>query len=164
MIGIDPGTRITGYGIICLTDTRKLTAIDYGCIRPPPTAPLSLRYRCIFKAVTELIQCHKPIAVAVETQFVQKNPASAVKLSMARAAVMLAASLHEIPLFAYAPTKAKLAVVGRGLASKQQVQSMIRVLLSLPHDPAPEDAADALALAICHAHTYQSGLHERFRT
>lgn len=150
IIGFDPGTRITGYGIIEVT-ANKISVIDFGAIRPPPSLPLAERYRILFDAIELLLATHAPTALAVETQFVYKNVQSAMKLGMARAMVLLAASRKKIPLFEYAPKKAKLAVVGNGSASKQQVQKMIQLLLSLPHPPEPEDAADALALALCHA-------------
>jgi crossover junction endodeoxyribonuclease RuvC len=152
IIGIDPGTRVTGYGIIQLEGT-SFTAIDYGCVRPPPSLKLSDRYLILFNAMEELIEKYRPQALAVETQFVQKNIQSAIKLGMARGIAVIAAKKKGIPVFEYAPTKAKLAVVGNGRASKQQVQGMIKLLLNLPEPPTPEDAADALALAICHAHS-----------
>ena len=99
-----------------------------------------------------LIERHRPTIVAVESQFVLKNPQSAIKLGMAKGMVLLAAAKRGIPVHEYAPKKAKLAVVGKGGASKFQVQKMIQMLLKLPNLPEPEDAADALALAICCAH------------
>ncbi len=150
ILGIDPGTRITGYGIIRLG--RPLVTIDYGCIKPPANKPAAERYRLIFEGLQALMDQYKPTACAIETQYVDKNVQSAIKLGMARGVATLAATLREIPVFEYAPTRAKKAVVGTGRASKQQVQRMIRHLLNLKHDPEPEDAADALALAICHSH------------
>jgi crossover junction endodeoxyribonuclease RuvC len=152
ILGVDPGTRITGYGLIKNTP-HTCSPIDFGCIRPSPSLPTSERYLAIFNAISQLIALHKPTAVAVETQFMYKNAQSALKLGMAKCAVLLAAAQAGVPLFEYAPKKAKLAVVGHGAASKQQVQKMIQLLLSLPVLPEPEDAADALALALCHAHT-----------
>jgi crossover junction endodeoxyribonuclease RuvC len=145
ILGIDPGTRITGYGVISFPSE----PIDFGSIQPPPNLPLEKRYHIIFNAIETLIALHKPIAIAVESQFVLKNPQSAIKLGMAKGMVLLAAARANIPVYEYAPTKAKLAVVGRGHASKFQVQRMIQSLLRLPSLPEPEDAADALALAIC---------------
>ncbi len=152
ILGIDPGTRITGYGIIN-TDNSEVVAIDYGCIRPPPKLPLEKRYLIIYESLEKIIKKYSPTAIAVETQFVKKNVQSAIKLGMARGMVILAAAKNNIAIFEYAPKKAKQAVVGNGKASKVQVQKMIQTLLKLPHPPHPEDAADALALAICHAHT-----------
>lgn len=158
ILGIDPGTRITGYGLIKVKE-KGYIPIDYGCIRPPANLKLSDRYLIIFDGVEELIHRYQPQALVVETQFVHKNVQSAIKLGMARGIVMIAAKKKGIPVFEYAPTKAKLAVVGNGRASKFQVQGMIQRLLNLAKPPHPEDAADALALAICHAQAAKHQLH-----
>ncbi len=152
ILGIDPGTRITGYGIIRCLDG-KTEPLDFGCIRPPTRLSCNERYLAIFEALETLIQRHSPGALAIETQFVYRNAQTAIKLGIARGMALLAALRSKTPIFEYAPTKTKLAVVGRGGASKTQVQRMTQLLLSLPHLPEPEDAADALAVAICHAHT-----------
>lgn len=157
IIGIDPGTRITGYGVIEVQGTTYRT-IDYGCIRPPPTLKLSDRYFILFNAIEELLIKYRPHALAVETQYVEKNVQSAIKLGMARGAAIIAAKRQGLSVFEYAPTKAKLAVVGNGKASKGQVQGMVKLLLSLKEIPTPEDAADALALAICHAQSYNPAI------
>jgi crossover junction endodeoxyribonuclease RuvC len=154
IIGIDPGTRVTGYGIIeC--ERMEFTVVDYGCIRPPANAPLSQRYLIIYNCLCELLDKHQPDSASVESQFMRHNFQSAMKLGMARGMVILASTQRNIPIFEYTPSKAKLAVVGNGKASKQQVQSMIQKLLLLSKIPEPEDAADALALAICHAQNGQ---------
>ncbi|MCC5832410.1 MAG: crossover junction endodeoxyribonuclease RuvC [Chlamydiales bacterium] len=153
ILGIDPGTCVTGYGLVSVDERRRFTVIDYGCIRPPADKPLTVRYRIIYQALDELIAKHRPDAVAVETQYIHKNPQSGIKLGMARGVVLLAASLREIPIFEYAPSRAKRAVVGNGSASKEQVRGMVQRLLSLTRPPEPEDAADALSLAICHGQT-----------
>ncbi len=158
ILGIDPGTRSTGYGIISLNETRQFSVIDYGCIRPPGAESLSIRYKIIFNSLQRLLDLHAPEAVAVETQYIHRNPQSYIKLGMARGITLLAAALHEIPIFEYAPARAKKAVVGNGNASKVQVQAMVQRLLSLPEPPYPEDAADALALAICHGQAFKLGL------
>jgi crossover junction endodeoxyribonuclease RuvC len=151
IIGIDPGTTVTGYGIIRV-DGSSYKAIDYGCIRPPPKNKLSDRYLIIFESVEELLTLHKPDILVVETQYVHKNVQSAIKLGMARGIVILAAKRKGLPVFEYAPTRAKKAVVGTGSASKQQVQRMMQSLLNLAAPP-PEDASDALSLAFCHANS-----------
>src|SRR5579872_3554761 len=152
ILGIDPGTAITGYGIISVTSQRH-EPLDFGCIRPPRHLTPAERYLVIFNALDHLLEIHAPDAVAIETQFVQKNIQSALKLGMARGVAMLAAARRKVAIHEYAPRKAKLAVVGNGAASKTQVQKMIQLLLNLSCPPTPEDAADALALAICHANT-----------
>ena len=152
ILGIDPGTQITGYGIIRLPNE----PVDFGCIKPPIRLTLEQRYLIIFDAVEALIALHKPTAIAVESQFVLKNAQSAIKLGMAKGMVLLAAARAKIPVYEYAPKKAKLSVVGKGQASKYQVQRMIQTLLRLPVLPEPEDAADALALAICCGHNLRN--------
>lgn len=158
ILGIDPGTRITGFGVIKISGPQILP-LNFGCIRPPPALSTAERYLAIFNGIEKLIEQYAPDAIAVETQFVYKNVQSALKLGMAKGAVLIAAARHSTPIFEYAPKKAKLAVVGNGAASKEQVQKMIQLLLKLPMLPEPEDAADALALAICHANTIK--FHER---
>lgn len=150
ILGVDPGTQVTGYGVICIQN-QSYIPIDYGCIRPPPRFKLSERYLVIFDSISELIEKYQPTAVVVEMQFMYKNVQSVLKLGMARGAVMIAGKKKGLPIFGYAPTVAKRAVVGNGRASKHQVQRMVQQILKLTLPPEPEDAADALALAICHA-------------
>lgn len=151
IIGIDPGTRVTGYGLI-RRSLGKIKAVDFGCIRPPPTLLLSKRYRILFDGIGKLLDHFSPDALAVETQYVDKNVQSTLKLGMARGVIILAAALRDIPVFEYSPSRAKRAIVGKGNATKAQIQAMLKHLLALSSEPEPEDAADALALAICHAH------------
>ena len=150
ILGIDPGTRVTGYGVIAFH--ALMQPLDFGCIRPPPDLPLAMRYKIIFEAIEALIEKFSPTAVAIESQFVLKNAQSAIKLGMAKGMALLAAARKNIAVYEFAPTQAKLAVVGRGSASKEQVQKMMQSLLQLPHPPEPEDASDALSLAICCYH------------
>lgn len=157
IIGIDPGTRITGFGVIRVNG-HECETIDFGCIRPPVKLITHERYLVIFNAIEHLLEKYQPEAVSVETQFVRENVQSAMKLGMARCAVILAALKRGIKVYEYAPRKAKLAVVGNGGASKLQVQKMIQVILKLKEMPQPEDAADALALAICHAHNWRKNV------
>ncbi len=152
ILGVDPGTQVTGYGIIQKKD-RKWHPVDFGCIRPPKHLKTHLRYLAIFEGIDHLLEKYHPNAVSIETQFVYKNVRSALMLGMARGAVIVAAARRGVEVFEYAPRKAKAAVVGNGSASKFQVQRMIQILLQLAELPKPEDAADALALALCHAHT-----------
>lgn len=152
ILGIDPGTIVTGYALI-LVDGTKLELIDFGCIRPPAKYSLPDRYVIIYDAVNDLLEKHSPEALSIETQFVRHNVQSAIKLGMARGVVVLAARKKGVEVFEYAPKKAKLAITGQASASKYQVQSMVKYLFNLSEIPQPEDAADALALAVCHAHT-----------
>lgn len=154
IIGFDPGTLVTGFGVIIVRDNRY-HAVDYGCIRPPAKKKLSERFLIIHRGVEEILQKYRPDAVALEQQYIPRkhnNPQSAIKLSIARGLVMIAAAAIEVPIFEYMPSASKKATVGNGQASKVQVQKMVQQLLGLKNVPEPEDAADALALAICHAH------------
>lgn len=157
ILGIDPGTIITGYGLICLRHG-KFSLVDLGCIRPPAKLKLSDRYLIIFEAISELLDKYRPQAVAIETQYVNKNVQSAMKLGMARGVAIVAAKRKNSAVFEYAPSKAKLALTGSGKASKHQMQQMIQRLFALS-EPAQEDAADALALALCHGHICQTAKH-----
>lgn len=149
IIGIDPGTRITGYGIIGLNGN-TYTAIDYGCITPPYTAKLSERYLILFNALESLLNRYAPEVLAVEAQYVGKNVQSALKLGQARGIAMIVAKRMGIAVYEYSPTSVKKAV-GSGRASKMQVQELVKMLLGLSVTPEPYDAADALAIALCHA-------------
>ncbi|MBF5058752.1 crossover junction endodeoxyribonuclease RuvC [Candidatus Neptunochlamydia vexilliferae] len=162
ILGIDPGTRITGYGVI-ETDLRTYTPLDYGCIRPPTTLSLHERYGLIHEGIEHLLETYPIEAVSLETQFVGRNVQSALKLGMAKGVAIVAATKRKIPIFEYAPKKAKLAVTGTGTASKEQVQRMTQTLLNLAEPPKPEDAADALALAICHANSIKQVPYEPIR-
>ena len=155
VLGIDPGTAVTGYALLKKQGSRT-HVLDYGCIRTKHTLPNSKRRLHIFEAITTLIERHSPEAVAIETQYVSHNPTSALKLGRAQAVALLPATMRDIPVFEYAPSKAKIAVTGSGRASKQQMVGMIQRLLNLPTPPA-QDAADALALAWCrlHANSHQ---------
>ena len=149
ILGIDPGTRVSGYGIIQVRGS-FYDVLDYGCIRSPTNYELFDRYYILFESVESLLLKYHPEAVVVETQYVNKNVQSALKVGMARGAVIIAARKNGKDMFEYSPSTAKKAVVGHGNASKQRVQIMVQKRLSLQVLP-PEDAADALALAICHA-------------
>lgn len=150
IIGVDPGTQITGYGLIRVEGSR-FVPLDFGCIKPPASAHLPERYRIIHLGIVDLMERYSPGALSVETQYIKNNPQSALKLGMARGVIILAASLKGIEVHEYTPAKAKRSVVGKGAASKEQVVSMIGHLLNLQSAKIPFDAADALALAICHA-------------
>ena len=151
ILGIDPGTRVTGYGII-VAKQHSLEALDFGCIRPSANLSLHDKYLMLHKGVTELLLAYKPEVLAIETQFFKLNFQTAMKLGMARGAIILAARLNGIEVAEYSPSNAKKAITGTGRASKEQVQGMTQKLLCLAQLPTPEDAADALSIAICHAH------------
>ena len=158
ILGIDPGTCVTGYGIIETDALIPITLSTLVPFVPPPKLSLHERQLIIHEGIDKLLSTHWIDAVAIETQYVSKNPQSALKLGMAKGVAILAATKRGIPTFEYAPRKAKIAVVGTGSATKEQVARMIQVLLNLEEVPAPEDAADALSLAICHSHHIKIGL------
>jgi crossover junction endodeoxyribonuclease RuvC len=149
ILGIDPGLRITGFGIIEKSGSR-LTYIASGCVKTPD-GELPSRLKVILDGVREVIATHLPQQIAVEKVFVNVNPQSTLLLGQARGAAICAAVLAELPVAEYTALQVKQAVVGNGHAAKEQVQHMVRRLLGLPGDPGA-DAADALACAICHAH------------
>lgn len=157
ILGIDPGSRVTGYGII-KTDGRFIEVIDFGCIRPPVTASLSDRYFIIFESLDALLQNHKLHHMAIETQFVYKNPQSALKLGSVQGVCLVAAKKHKLKIFGYSPRTVKCSVVGTGRASKEQLLGAITRSLRLREPPKPQDAADALAIALCHAQHASSKL------
>ncbi|MEQ8404673.1 MAG: crossover junction endodeoxyribonuclease RuvC [Oceanicaulis sp.] len=148
ILGIDPGLNATGWGVI-VQDGARLSLIEFGVIKAPAKQPMARRLCFIFDAVEQLIADHAPHEAAVEDQFVHANPGSALKLGQARAAAMLAPARAGLPVGEYAPRLVKKAVVGTGGAEKAQVAAMVSILL--PGARAEADAADALAVAICHA-------------
>lgn len=151
ILGIDPGSRITGYGIIEKAGNR-LIHVDNGGIFTHPDMDLADRLKLIYDGLCEVIKLYAPDTVAVEQIFLAKNALSALKLGHARGIALLAGVNHGLPVFEYSALQVKSAVVGYGKAEKIQVQQMVKMLLKLP-EIAQEDASDALAVAICHAHT-----------
>ena len=153
ILGIDPGSRATGYGIIEV-DGDRVSAVHHGVIRTGG-GEFPQRLGIIFQGILDLIAEHAPDQVAVENVFVSRNAASALKLGQARGAAVCAAISRSLPVAEHSPRSVKQAIVGRGGADKVQVQHMITVLLNLQQPP-EEDAADALAVALCHQHTQQT--------
>lgn len=153
ILGIDPGSRKTGFGIINYVSGRS-EYITSGVIKLPGTE-LPERLRIIFENVTQLVEEYCPQELAIEQVFMAKSAGSALKLGQARGAAIVACVAQQMPVSEYSARQIKQSVVGTGAASKEQVQHMVKTLLKLPAAPA-EDAADALAAALCHAHTRQS--------
>lgn len=150
ILGIDPGSRITGYGIIDSQKNRNLHLVS-GCIRAGD-GPFPERLRIIFEGITAVIEQHAPEEIAIETVFMHRNADSALKLGQARGAALCACLERTLPVSEYSPREVKLATVGTGSADKVQVQHMVRVLLNLG-EILQEDTADALAVALCHSHS-----------
>jgi crossover junction endodeoxyribonuclease RuvC len=149
ILGIDPGSQITGFGIVDV-DGRATRPIRWGSIKT--SGDHSARLRCIFDELGKVVREFGPAEIAIESIFVHRNAGSALKLGQARAAALCATFHAELPVFEYAPRHIKKAVVGSGGAEKTQVQHMVKLILGLRDEIAP-DAADALAAAICHAHS-----------
>lgn len=153
ILGIDPGSRITGYGVVDVQGSR-LSFVACGTIRTSQKYPFAYRLNEIFEGINEVIQLHDPAVAAVEDVFVASNPRSALKLGHARGAAVVAAMQNGLAVHDYSPRKVKQAVAGYGQAEKSQVQHMVGVILGLKGKPSA-DAADALAVAICHSNQFQ---------
>jgi crossover junction endodeoxyribonuclease RuvC len=161
VFGIDCGTVWTGYGVVAVEETARearLAPVCAGAIHLARSATLSQRLMSVYQELQTLIALHQPDTIAVEEVFHSVNAQSALKLGHVRGVALLAAASAGLPVFEYAPLKIKSSVVGYGLAKKEQVQFMVARLLHLEHVPEPADAADALAIAICHIHHAQTAL------
>ncbi|MFO0794958.1 MAG: crossover junction endodeoxyribonuclease RuvC [Candidatus Brocadiaceae bacterium] len=152
ILGIDPGTQIVGYGIIEKTGSR-LTPMEYGSIKAGKNlGTFPQRLKIIYSTIMEIISRHQPDQMAIEEVFYSTNVKAAIKIGEGRGVVFLCAASANIPIAEYAATVIKKAVSGNGHAHKSQVQEMVKIILGLSEIPKPEDAADALAIAICHSH------------
>lgn len=156
VLGIDPGTARLGYGLVERQGS-ELTMLDFGCIETTNDRPLEQRLLLIHEGITDLIETHRPEAVGVERLFFNKNVQTAMAVGQARGVVLLTAAQHGLPLYEYGPHEVKLAVTGYGRAPKEQVQRMVQLVLSMSELPRPDDAADALAVAVCTAHAITPG-------
>jgi crossover junction endodeoxyribonuclease RuvC len=150
VLGVDPGTAMTGYGVVARAGGGGVSLVECGVIRTSAGRPLAERIREIYDAVVAVIERHHPFAMAVEEVFHGKNAQSALKLGHARGAILLAGAHHELRIAEYAPRQIKKAVVGNGNATKDQVGFMVMQQLRLASVPAPADAADGVAAALCH--------------
>ena len=153
MIGIDPGTAITGYGLVREQENGELEWIAHGVVTTPSDWDEPKRLLELYQKLCEIISNYKPDCCAVEKLFFQKNVKTAISVGQGRGAALIAAARSELPVGEYTPLEVKQAVVGYGSADKRQVQQMVKVLLGLSDIPKPDDAADALAVAICHLHS-----------
>jgi crossover junction endodeoxyribonuclease RuvC len=156
ILGVDPGTAITGFGLVSYTGNH-LKKITYGAIRTTPDQSLATRLHHLYQDLSQIINEYKPDAIAVEQLFFNKNVRTALAVGQARGVILLAAATVGYEVAEYTPLQVKLAVTGYGRAEKMQIQEMVRVLLCLTEIPKPDDAADALAIAICHAHSWKLG-------
>jgi crossover junction endodeoxyribonuclease RuvC len=159
VFGIDCGTEITGYGVVEPDDSGReprLVMKAMGAVRLTKSKSTAERLEQVYRELSDELERWKPDAVAIEEVFYSVNPKSALKLGQVRGVALLAAAMHGLPVAEYAPLTIKSSVVGYGVAKKEQVQFMVARLLDLAEPPEPSDAADALAIAICHIHTAQT--------
>jgi crossover junction endodeoxyribonuclease RuvC len=152
VLGIDPGTAITGYGLV-RGEGDDLTLVAYGAITTSSDWPLPERLQRIYQELTALIEDQQPTVAAVEELFFSKNVRTALSVGQARGVALLAAANARLPIHEYTPLQVKQAIAGYGRATKDQVQQMVKMLLALDSVPQPDDAADAIAVAICHIHS-----------
>jgi crossover junction endodeoxyribonuclease RuvC len=152
-IGIDPGIATTGYGLVRLEPDGGLAAVSYGVFLTPKEDSVPARLESLYRDLKSLLKKHKPDTAAVEKLFFQRNVSTAIAVGQARGVALLALQQAGVEVFEYTPNEVKQAVAGYGSADKKQVQDMVRVLLQLKEIPKPDDAADALAIAITHLNT-----------
>jgi crossover junction endodeoxyribonuclease RuvC len=152
VLGIDPGYAITGYGLIDY-QAGRLRIVEYGVVSTPAKMDFPSRLLSIAEALEKLIITYQPDSVAIEELFFSRNTTTAIGTAQARGVAVLAGAKAGLPVFEYTPMQVKVAVTGYGRSDKSQIQQMVRVLLNLREIPKPDDAADALAVAICHAHS-----------
>jgi len=156
VIGIDPGTATTGYGLVQENADGSLTTIEFGVIETKSNIPMPQRLQELYRNLTRILLLHQPQSGAVEKLFFASNARTAISVGQGRGVVLLALADAGLPVAEYAPLEVKQAVTGYGGADKNQIQQMVRALLDLPEVPRPDDAADALAIAICHLHSTRS--------
>lgn len=153
VLGIDPGTATTGYGLVQEENDGSLVSIAWGAILTPANLDMPHRLLLLYRQLQEIILLHRPEFAAVEKLFFARNVRTALGVGQARGVALLALAALDVPVMEYTPLEVKQAVAGYGGAEKNQVQQMVRALLNLVDVPQPDDAADALAIAICHVHS-----------
>ncbi len=149
ILGIDPGTAAVGYGIV-VGDRDNLKMIDYGCIKTESKTEMPKRLKSIYREINQIIKKFKPDCLAVEDIFFAKNSKTAITVGQARGVILLAGAENNLPVFDYTPLQVKQSTTAYGRADKAQVQKMVQIILKLKEIPKPDDAADGLAIAICH--------------
>lgn len=150
ILGIDPGTATTGYGLIDIIDNNVIEVVNYGIIQTSPSSIMSERLKAIFDDINYLFDNFSPDMMVIEELFFFKNAKTVITVSQARGVVLLAAANHNIPIYEYTPLQVKLTLTGYGRADKREMQNTVTDLLNLEEVPKPDDAADALAIALCH--------------
>lgn len=159
VVGIDPGIATTGYGFIRSPSSGGLEAVAFGVLRTEAGAPLPERLACLYQGITDLLALHRPEVAAIERLYFQRNVTTAMVVGEARGVLLLALAQAGIPVGEYTPGEIKQAITAYGSAKKPQMQEMIRLLFGLAETPRPDDAADALAVAVCHLQ--RAGLEQR---
>ena len=161
ILGIDPGFAIVGVGIIEYKGN-KFRTIDYFALTTKAHTPIEERLKIIYEGIADAINKYKPDFIAIEELFFNNNAKTAIQVGQARGVILLAGVNANIPIYEYTPLQVKQAVVGYGRAEKNQIQQMVKAILNLSEIPKPDDVADALAIAVCHAHSYKmvkTGVH-----
>lgn len=153
ILGIDPGIGRTGYGCVTETDAGEARLVTCGVVETQPGEPMPARLQALYTEVAGLLRAQQPAALAIEALFFGRNVTTALVVGQARGVVLLAAAQAGLPVYEYKPAEVKQALVGYGNADKRQMQEMVRMLLNLDAAPRPDDAADAVAVAICHLHS-----------
>ncbi len=150
IFGVDPGTARMGYGVIAHDGDSRL--IEHGVLETSADRSMPYRLRELYDRLMELLDLHRPQVVSIESLFFARNVTTAISVGQARGIVLLSAAMHDLAVHEYSPSEVKHAIAGYGKADKNQMQEMVRMILGLPYAPQPDDAADAVAVAICHAH------------
>ena len=163
ILGIDPGLGICGFGLIETSSGGSAKALDFGAVTTEVDAPIPLRLRELYESLEQVFDECKPEAVAVEKLFFSKNITTGIAVAEARGVVLLVAALHDLSVYEYSPNQIKLSLAGYGSATKTQMEEMVRVHLGLQSKPKPDDAADALAVAITCGFLYREGMDDKYK-
>ena len=158
IMGIDPGLATVGFGIINASRGTKFETVEYGAVLTPAKSKIPDRLAEIFENISQLVKTYKPDAVSVEKLYFNTNEKTAINVAQARGVILLAARLGKVPIYEYTPLQIKQALTGYGRAEKKQIMYMVKTILKLESEPRPDDTADALAAAICHAYSSSSAL------
>ena len=162
ILGLDPGTATTGYGIIRVVGN-SFKSVIHGVILTPAGMPMEQRLIMIYEQLNELIDTYQPEQVAIEELFFNRNVTTGITVGQARGVLLLACAQKGLDIYEYTPLEVKQALVGYGRAEKHQIQQMVKTFLGLPAIPKPDDAADGLAIAICHAHHHQTNMRRKIK-
>ena len=155
ILGLDPGTATTGYGVIEAKGNKNIL-LGFGCIKTPAHTPLARRLNQIYSGLNQLLDHYQPQQVAIEQLFFNSNTKTAISVAQARGVMVLAVEQRDLPIGEYTPLQVKSSIIGYGRAEKTQIKYMVAKLLKMPQKPISDDAADALAIALCHAHYYHT--------